>query len=99
MVHDQAQTHPAGAERRPLQHFEIAVGIAERRNRTSPYLLVDSERLSRLGVVEVDVGQPEKRGRAVLDLKPGLDRRSDNLLRRHSVDPFGPWPHELDAAA
>ena len=52
-----------------------------------------------LSSMKLIFGQPEKRWRAVLDLKSSLDRRPDDLLRRHAVDPLGPRPHELDAAA
>src|SRR4051812_30915941 len=99
VVDDQAEPRTSGAERGPLQHFEIAVGISERRDWTAADVLVDPDRLSRLVVDEVDVGQPEKRGRTIFYLKSGLDRRSDHLLRGDSVDPLGPGPHEFDAAA
>ena len=33
MMHDQAKARATGAERCPLQHFEIAVGVAEGGNR------------------------------------------------------------------
>src|SRR6185295_19367483 len=99
MVDDQAEPRATGAERRPLQHFEIAVGVAEGGDRTPANVLVDADRLARLVVDEIDVGQPEERWRTVLDLKSGFERRSDHLLRRYSVNPLGPGPHEFDAAA
>ena len=52
-----------------------------------------------LSSTKLTVGQPEQRWRAVAHFKSGLDRRSDDLLRRNAIDPLGPRPHELDAAA
>src|SRR4051794_38498215 len=39
MMDDQAKPHTTGAERRPLQHLEIAVGVAEGSNRSAPDVL------------------------------------------------------------
>src|SRR5882724_641188 len=98
MMDDQTEPRPTGAARRPLQHFEIAVGVTKSRDRTAADMLVDTDWLSRLVVDEIDLGQPEKRWCAVFHLKSSLDRRSNDLFWRHAVDPLGPWPHELDTA-
>ena len=61
---------------------------------------VDADRLARAVVDEVDLGQlhaapasPSRISNRVLPLA------ADDLLGRNAVDPFGPRPHELDAAA
>ena len=55
--------------------------------------------LPALSSMKLTVGQAEQRWRAVSHLESGLDRRADDLLGRNAVDPLGPRPHELDAAA
>ena len=74
MVNDQAEPYPTGAERCPLQHFEIAVGVTEGGDRTAADVLVDTDRLSGFVVDEIDFGQAEKRWCAVFHFKSGLDR-------------------------
>ena len=56
VVDDQAKSGTAAAERRPLQHFEIAVGIAEGGDRTAPDVLVDADRLASLVVDKINLG-------------------------------------------
>ena len=48
----------ARARRRPLEHLEVAVGVAERRDRPAADLLLDADRLAGLVVDEVDLRQP-----------------------------------------
>ena len=98
VMDDQAEAR-AAAHRGPLQHFEIAVGVAERGDRAAADVLVDADRLAGLVVDEVDLGQPEQKRLAVAHLESCLDRRADDLLRRNAVDALGPRAHELDAAA
>ena len=86
MVHDQAEAR-AAAERGLLQHLEIAVGVAERRDRPAADVLVDADRLAGLVVDEIDLRQPEQHRLAVLHLEPRLDRGADDLLGRNAVDP------------
>src|SRR6476646_9460287 len=99
VMHDQTQAGATCAERRPLQHLEIAVGVTESGNGTTTDMLIDADRLSCFVIDKIDLGQPEKRWCAILHFKTGLDRRSDDLFWRHAVDALGPWPHELDATA
>jgi hypothetical protein len=54
----------ASRNRRPLQHFEIAVGIAECRDRTAADELIDADRLASLVVDEIEFRQTEKLGSA-----------------------------------
>ena len=56
VMDDQAEPRAAG-HRRPLQHLEIAVGIAERGDRAAADMLVDADRLAGLVVDEVDFRQ------------------------------------------
>ena len=62
VMDDQAEAR-APAHRRPLQHLEIAVGVAERRNRAAADVLVDADRLAGLVVDEVDLRQAEQHRR------------------------------------
>ena len=71
MVHDQAEPHPTSAERRPLQHFEIAVGVAEGGDRTAANMFIDPDRLAGLVVDEIDVGQAEQHRGAVASFHIG----------------------------
>src|ERR1700676_2415901 len=54
VVNDGAEAY-AAADRRPLQHLEIAVGIAERSDRPGAEAFVDCNRLAGLVVDEIDV--------------------------------------------
>ena len=78
--------------------FRVAVRIAEGQNRPLADVLADSDRLARLVVDEVHFGQTHQHRLAVLHLKFGHDARTDHLRRRDAVNPFGPRPHEFDAA-
>src|SRR3954465_2913452 len=86
------------AHRRPLEHLEIAVGIAERRDGTAANLLIDADWLTGLVVVEVDLRKPEENRLAAPHLEPRFERRADYLLWRHPINSLGPRAHELDAA-
>ena len=84
---------------RPLQHLQVAVGVAERGNGSPADLLVDGNRLAFLVVKEVEFGQADKNRRTVAHLELHLDAAADHLLRRDAIDFLGPRAHELDAAA
>ena len=60
--------------RRPLQHLEIAVGIAEGGDRTAADMLVDADRLAGPVVDEVDFAASGTARLAVAHLELGLDR-------------------------
>ena len=60
MMDDAAQTRRPTRLGGPLQHFEIAVRIAEGGDRPPPDKFVDSDRLARLVVDEVDFRQPKQ---------------------------------------
>ena len=99
VVDDQAEARP-GARGGPLQHLQVAVGVAERRDRPAADELVDADGLARAVVDEVDLGQlhraPACRRRSS---NCALDRAADHLLGRDAVGLLGPGPHEVDAAA
>ena len=59
VVDDQPEAHAAG-HRGPLQHFEVAVGIAEGRDRAAADMFIDADRLAGLVVDEVDLRQAEQ---------------------------------------
>src|SRR5262249_9102345 len=99
MVHDQTESGAIAHHRRPLQHLEIAVGIAEGSNRTSADMLVYADRLSRPVVDEVDLRQTKQGWRAVAHLEPCLDRRANDLVGESAVALLAPGPHELDASS
>src|SRR4051794_27800880 len=72
VVHQKAEAHSAAA-RRPLQHFEVAVGIAERGDWTLADMGVNPDGLSGSVIDEIDFGQAEQFGLAVAHSEPGLD--------------------------
>ena len=96
VMDNQAKADATG-HRRPLQHFDIAIGIAECRYRTAADELIDADRLASLVIDKVEFRQSEKLRPAIAHLELRLDRRSHDLFRRHAVDPLGPRTHELDA--
>ena len=95
----QPETAPVAGQRRPLQHLEVAVGVAEGGDGAPADVRVDTDRLAGLVVDEVHRRQAEKQRHPVAHLEARLDARSHHLLGRNAVHPLGPRPHELDAAA
>src|SRR5829696_2993031 len=77
------------AHRRPLQHFEIAIGTAEHGDRAVANVRVAADGLACL-VDDIDLRQAEQEELAVALLEAGLDRRADDLLGRNAIDAFGP---------
>jgi hypothetical protein len=62
------------SHRRPLQHFQITVGIAERGDRPAADMFVDADWLAGLVVDEIHLRQTEKLRPAVAHLELRLDR-------------------------
>ena len=99
VVHDQTEARPV-ARGGPLQHLQIAVGVAERHDRAAADEPVDADRLAGAVVDELDLGFLEEDRLAVrLHLELHHARGADHLLGRDAVDPLGEHAHELDAAA
>ncbi len=98
MAEDQAEAR-AGSGRRPLEHLEVAVRVAEGEDGAAPYELLDPDGLSRLVVDEVDLREADDGRHPFLHAVLGRDRRPDDLLRRDAVDPLGEAPDHLDASA
>ena len=73
VVDDHAETR-AGSRRRPLEHLEVAVGVAERRDRPAADQLLDSDRFAGLVVHVVDLGKAHEHGHAVSKLVLHLRR-------------------------
>ncbi|MNT06151.1 hypothetical protein D3C72_1408050 [compost metagenome] len=82
-----------------MQHLQVAVGIAERKNRLAADEFIDGHGLARAVVVVVQLGQAHQHRLAVLHLKFGDEGGADDLLRRNAVDVLRPGAHELDFAA
>ena len=59
---------------------------------------IDSHRLARPVVDEVDLGQADQNRVAIAQLELRLDAAADDLFGRNSVHSFHPRTHELDAA-
>lgn len=76
--------------RRPLEHLEIAVGIAERRNWPPTDHLVDADRLASTIVNMVDFCEPQQYGDALWLVVFHLDAAADDLLWWNSVDALDP---------
>jgi hypothetical protein len=69
-----------------LQHLQIAVGIAERGDRSPADVLVDADRLAGLVVDEVDLRQAHQHRLAVAHFIFRLDAAADDLLRRDAIN-------------
>src|SRR5262249_19755583 len=83
---------------RPLEHLEVAVGVADGCQRAPADDLVDAHGLARSIVDELDLGKAHKRGLAFPPLISHFDPAADDLFGRYSVRSLDPRPHELDSA-
>ena len=61
VVNDNAKAY-ASAHGRPLQHFEVAIRVAESGDRTAADVLVDADRLTSLVIDEVDLRETNRMG-------------------------------------
>ena len=95
-VEAEARTGTCGS---PLQHFQVAIGIAKRRDGPAADEAGDANRLARLVVDEIDLGQADEHRLVVADLESRLDRAAHDLLGGDPVDLLGHGTHEFDAAA
>src|SRR5690349_25096802 len=95
---DQPETR-ARPRRGPLEHLEVAVGVAERGDGPPADHLVNADRFTGVVIDEVDGWQAAQHRLAVSDGVLDLDPAADDLLRWDAVDALDPGPHELDAAA
>ena len=89
----------APVPRRPLQHLQIAVGVADSEDRSPADELGDADGLARAVVDEVDLGQPLQRRLVAGELVFELDARPDDLFGRDAVGRLDPGAHELQPAA
>ena len=70
----------------PLQHLQVAVGVAEGGDGPTADVLVDADRLAFLVVDEVEFRQANQNGRALAHLVLRLDAAADDLLGGDAVD-------------
>ena len=97
VVHDQCEARTRSG-RSPLQHLKVSIRIAECRNRAEPNVLLDTDRLVCLVVVEIEPRQPHEYRYSIVYLEFSLDTTTDHLLGRDAIDLLSPGPHEIDAA-
>ena len=71
-----------------LQHREVAIGIAERRNGDAADGVIDADRLARPVVEQHDPGLGLGERHVVGERVGGLEGRADHLLGRDAVDVF-----------
>ncbi|BCQ61850.1 hypothetical protein PBOI14_36000 [Pseudomonas sp. Boi14] len=83
----------------PLQHLQVAVGVAESQQRAPADDPVDAFRLARAVVVVGQLGGAQDRRLAVLELPLGDEVAADHLFRRDAVGAFGEGAHEGGVAA
>src|SRR6185295_2132714 len=79
----------ARAGRRPLEHLQVAVRVAEGRDRPSPDGGLDADGLPRPVVDEVDLGPLDEHRAAFAGFERHLNSRADDLFGWNAVDPFG----------
>src|SRR4051812_44726628 len=98
VMHDahEARTIARGG---PLQHLQIAVGVAEGKDGTPADMLLDTGWLAGLVVDEIDLGQLHEHRPCVAQLKLELAAAADYLLGRNAIDLLDPRAHEFDTAA
>ncbi|MCY1344843.1 hypothetical protein D9M69_308900 [compost metagenome] len=95
----QAHEAFAAAGGGPLQHLQVAVGVAEGEDRPAADDRIDAHRLAGAVVVVGELGLAQDRQRAVLVLQFGDEGGADHLLRGDAVDLLGEGAHEGDLAA
>ncbi|MNJ34819.1 hypothetical protein D3C77_295440 [compost metagenome] len=83
----------------PLQHLQVAVGVAKRQDRSTTNDSVDADRLARAIIVVEYLGQALDGQRALVVVKARVQGRADHLLRGNAIDLFSERPHESDFAA
>ena len=98
MVHKQTETASL-ATLGVLDHLHVGIGITESEDRTLADVLVDANWFACLVIDEVNLGSTHQNRFAILDLEFRDDAGANDLRRRNAIDPSGPRPHELNAAA
>src|SRR4051812_9626109 len=83
----------------PLQHLQIAIRIAEGRERVLPDLFIDGDRLAGTVVDEVHLRKTEQDRDVTLHLETRLDARPDHLIWRYAIHRLAPRTHEFDTPA
>ena len=84
---------------RPLEHLEVAVGVAEGDDRAAADELLDADRLAGLVVDEVDLRQLARARACRRAVRTSACRCCRRPARAECRRPARPRPHELDAAA
>ena len=97
MAHKEAEARTA-AGGSPLEHLQVAVGIAERGDRPAANVGFNGDWLGLLVIKEAQGGQLDEHRLAVAHFKAELACAADDLLRWDAVDPLGKAAHEVDAA-
>src|SRR5690606_25200353 len=98
VVDDQAEAG-AVAGGGPLEHLEVAVGVAEGEDGTLADEALDADGLAGFVVHEVRLRQPHKGWLAVDLLELHFDAGAYDLRGGNAVDAIGPRTHKVDAAA
>jgi hypothetical protein len=89
----------ARAGHRPLQHLQVAVGVAESEDRAAADEAIDADRLARAVVDELDFRELHQLWLAIaVRLEFHGAGGADHLFWRNAVDLLHPRAHELDAA-
>ena len=89
-VVDEEREPRADARGRPLEHLQVAVGVAECCDGTAADVLVDAERFARIVVDEVDLRQEHDHRLAAAHFELRLHAAADDLLGRDAIDLFRP---------
>src|SRR5450631_3803050 len=84
---------------RVLKHLHVAIGVAERRNRTEANVLVDTDWLARSIVNEVDLWQAHEHRLSIEQFEFRLAAAANDLLGWNAIGFIRPGTHKIDAAA
>src|SRR5262245_28659041 len=91
----QPGTFPA---RRPLKHWQVAIRIPKRGERSPADMVLNANRFALPVVQKIELWQFHQNGLPISQLEFQLSTAANHLFRRHSVDLLRPRSHELNAA-
>src|SRR5690242_1339271 len=84
---------------RPLQHFQVAVRVAECHDRLLANESIDADRFARPVVNELDLWLFQQHRCTIPHLELDQATAANYLLRRYAISLWHPRSHELHAAA
>src|SRR5580698_2227218 len=97
-MHDKGEARTAPSHR-VLEHLQVAIGVAECRNRKAADVFMDTHGFARSVVDKVDFRQAQKHRLSITQFELDLAAAANNVLRWDAINSLRPRPHEIDAPA